>query len=393
MSHRHGIQHRLVLYVSLCLLIVSGISAPIAYRLAFAKEWQNAVSLEQQLVNTVQAQAEVAVYADNAAIAEGVIGGLQANPHVLAVRIAGTAPGSFTLGSLPDAAGRAAGVTDYPLFSPVDGQENIGTITLARNDALIEAEATASALHQTLWLLLHILITALLIMGFTRRLVGLPVARLADQLAAIKPGSGARVQVPPAHADDEIGSLAASANTLIEAAETALAEVQAIATTDALTGLLNRRAFMAGMADELARLKRHELLEASVLMLDLDHFKRINDDYGHAAGDFVLQHFGAIVAANLRQEDRGGRIGGEEFAILLPATDVDHALAFAERLRGLVAAARIPWLGKELQITVSIGIAGLAAGDAEPGTALASADRALYAAKHAGRNRVLVDLP
>lgn len=391
MSFRHGIQHRLVLYVSLCLLVVSAISAAIAYRLAFDKELASAVSLERQLVSTVQAQAEVAVYADNAAIAEGVIAGLQANPHVLAVRIAGTAPGSLTLGSLPAAADPAAGISDYPLFSPVDGQEHIGTISIARNDALIADEAAASAQYQTLLLLLHILITALLIMLFTRQLLGKPVARLADQLAAIKPGSGARVQVAGAHADDEIGSLAASANALIAAAEAALAEVQAIATTDALTGLCNRRAFLARMADELARVKRHEQLETSVLMLDLDHFKQINDAYGHAAGDVVLQHFGTILAGGLRHEDSAGRIGGEEFAILLPATDTEAALAFAERLRGLVAAARISWMGMPLQITVSIGITALRAGDSDPGAALARSDRALYEAKHAGRNRVLVD--
>lgn len=391
MSLRHSIQHRLVLYVSLCLLVVSVISAAIAYRQAFDKELASAISLEQQLVSTIQAQAEVAVYADNAAIAEGVIAGLQSNPHILAVRIAGKAPGSLALGSLSPAAAPAAGISEYPLFSPVDGQEHIGTITLARNDALIGDEATANAQRQTLLLLLHILITALLIMLFTRQLVGKPVARLADQLAAIKPGSGARIPVAGTHADDEIGSLATSANALIEAAETALAEVQAIATTDALTGLFNRRAFMARMGDELARVKRHELLETSVLMLDLDHFKQINDDYGHAAGDVVLQHFGTILAGGLRHEDSAGRIGGEEFAILLPDTEVEAAHAFAERLRALVAAARISWMGTQLQITVSIGITALRAADNDPGAALARSDRALYEAKHAGRNRVLVD--
>lgn len=390
MKLRRGIQHRLVLYVSLCLLAVSAISAAVAYRLAIAREWQNAVALEQQLVVTVQAQAEVAVYANNAVIGEGVIAGLEANPHILAVKIAGAAPGSLQLGAQP-LSDVAASLGEYPLYSPVDGQEHIGTIVVTRNDEKIRDEATASAVRQTLLLLLQILATALLIIGFTRRLIGKPVARLADDLAAIKPGSGERLEVPPRHANDEIGSLAASANRLIEAAEAALAEVQAIATTDALTGLCNRRAFMTRMDDELARLKRHELLEASILMLDLDHFKRINDDYGHAAGDVVLQQFGSLLKAHLRREDSAGRIGGEEFAILLPDTDVHAALAFADRLRSLVAAAEIPWMGQPLRITVSIGIAALSAGNPDIGSALACADRALYAAKHAGRNRALID--
>jgi diguanylate cyclase (GGDEF)-like protein len=391
MRYRHGIQHRLVLYVSMVLLVISVLSGGIAYRLAFEKELLNAVSLEQQLVKTVQAQAEVAVYAENVNIAEGVIEGLSANPGIRAIRITGNSPQKFSVGAEPKADPQAGSFGEYPLFSPVDGIEQIGNITLFRNDTAIRAEATTNALHQTLLLLLHILITAFLIVLFSRQLLGKPVAELAEALAAIKPGSGARVSVPAAHANNEIGSLAQSANALIEAAEQALAEVQALASTDALTGLLNRRAFMARLTDQHARLQRHELVRSSVLMLDLDHFKHINDAYGHAAGDGVLQNFGALLAREIRVIDSAGRIGGEEFAILLPDTEPQAALNFAERLRLLIAQTTISHAGTDLSITVSIGIASLSASDSDAGAGLLRADRALYQAKHAGRNRVTID--
>lgn len=391
MRPRHTIQHRLVLYVSLCLLALSLLSSGVSYRLAFERELESAIALERQLVNTVQAQAEVAVYASNTVIAEGVIEGLLANPGILAVQIVGKSSRHFQVGATPENGGDVTTVTEYPLYSPVDGTEPIGSISIVRNETMIRSGATSNAQHQTLLLLLHIVVTALLIILFSRQLVGKPVAQLAATLASIKPGSGKRVHVPVRHANTEIGSLADSANALIQAAEEALAEVEALATTDALTGLLNRRAFMARLANEQARLQRHELRQTCVLMLDLDDFKQINDRHGHAAGDAVLQHFGQLLSHELRKIDSAGRIGGEEFAILLPDTHPQAAFAFAERLRSLVESASIPYAEKDLGITVSIGISRLDPADPEAGFALRRADHALYRAKNEGRNRVLID--
>ena len=391
MRPRHTIQHRLVLYVSLCLLALSLLTSGISYRLAFDRELDSAISLERQLVNTIQAQAEVAVYASNTIIAEGVIEGLLANPGILAVQIVGKSSRHFQVGATPQNADYVTSITEYPLFSPVDGTESIGSISIVRNETMIRTVATRNAQHQTLLLLLHIVATALLILLFSRHLVGNPVTQLAATLASIKPGNGSRVHVPTKHANTEIGSLADSANALIQAAEAALAEVEALATTDALTGLLNRRALMAELANEQARLQRHELRQTCVLMLDLDDFKQINDHYGHAAGDTVLQQFGALLRNELRKIDRAGRIGGEEFAILLPDTKPQAAFVFAERLRSLVESTAIPYAGSDLGITVSIGISRLDPADAEAGIALRRADHALYRAKHEGRNRVLID--
>ena len=224
--HMHSIQARLVLQVSIGLLVLSSIASGVNYRVTFLREVTTAASLEQQLVRTVQAQAEVAVYAGNVQIADGVIDGLEANPRIRAAHINGLAPPAphFQAGTGPT--DLAATHTDYPLFSPVDGKEQVGVLTVLRNDQRIHAEAAAIALRQTVLLLIQILATATLIVLSSRRVIGKPVAGLARALASIKPGHKDRIRIAAEHAHDEIGSLANSANILIDAAEAALAEVQ-----------------------------------------------------------------------------------------------------------------------------------------------------------------------
>jgi diguanylate cyclase (GGDEF)-like protein len=159
-----------------------------------------------------------------------------------------------------------------------------------------------------------------------------------------------------------------------------------LATIDPLTGLLNRRAFFerAAIARNLA--ERAEL-PVAVLMLDIDHFKRLNDGHGHGAGDEALRAFAALATAALREQDLLGRLGGEEFAVLLPGADSRGAQRAAERLRAAMADALLRFDGEPCTLTVSIGLTVVAAG--EPlHLALARADRALYAAKRSGRNCV-----
>ncbi|HEX8404840.1 MAG TPA: sensor domain-containing diguanylate cyclase, partial [Duganella sp.] len=171
-------------------------------------------------------------------------------------------------------------------------------------------------------------------------------------------------------------------------------ELRVLATTDFLTGLPNRREFMTRLAEEQERLQRDIGACTAVLLLDLDHFKRINDEYGHGAGDAVLRQLSALLRQDQRKIDMRGRIGGEEFAILLPGATLGKAAVFADRLRQRIA--DTPMLlddGPPLTVTVSIGIAVM--GGAQPGgdAALVRADQALYTAKRGGRNRVvLVDV-
>ena len=160
------------------------------------------------------------------------------------------------------------------------------------------------------------------------------------------------------------------------------------ATTDELTGVANRRSFMQALVAEFERLRRRPSLHCSVLGLDLDHFKHVNDTWGHAAGDAVLKHFARVVSGHTRVGDVVGRTGGEEFAMLLPDTALDDAEALSERLRLQVALEPMQFDGHAIAVTVSIGIALLTASDTEALEALVRADRALFEAKHAGRNAV-----
>ena len=165
-------------------------------------------------------------------------------------------------------------------------------------------------------------------------------------------------------------------------------ELERLAQTDVLTGLANRRHFMMLAEQELSRTARYGG-ELSVLMLDIDHFKCINDTYGHQKGDLVIQLLGTVCRATLRDIDVVGRVGGEEFAIALPQTAGPQACEVAERLRQEIEAASVPLEhGMPLRFTVSIGVATLPTKQTNLDTLLGLADKALYDAKNSGRNRV-----
>ncbi len=162
-----------------------------------------------------------------------------------------------------------------------------------------------------------------------------------------------------------------------------------LATHDGLTGLYNHRAFYAQLEDELARARRFER-PVPLLMLDIDHFKTVNDTYGHLAGDAVLKGLGELLTRQARAIDRVCRYGGEEITVILPETDLDTAANAAERLR--VAVEAQPFnidAGSPLRITVSIGVASWPAHADSAQALVAAADAALYAAKEGGRNRVI----
>ncbi|NEU12284.1 diguanylate cyclase [Methylobacterium sp. BTF04] len=163
-------------------------------------------------------------------------------------------------------------------------------------------------------------------------------------------------------------------------------ELRRLADTDDLTSALARRRFMEIAAREWLRHERSGA-PVCVLMLDLDRFKLLNDSYGHAVGDAALVAFVATCRANLRTLDIIGRTGGEEFAIVLPDTDLDTGHAVAERMRAAVAATAVPAEEGVIAMSVSIGIAQALAGETLE-SAMRRADAALYVAKRAGRNRV-----
>lgn len=165
-------------------------------------------------------------------------------------------------------------------------------------------------------------------------------------------------------------------------------ELQEFATIDFLTQLPNRRYFMARMDEELIRIQRVSGMYTAVLMCDLDHFKMINDSYGHAVGDLVLKHFATLLRTVLRKDDIVGRVGGEEFAIVLPGAGIIEANIFAGRVQKQITEMPFVEGDKTISVTVSIGIAVMNANDANADASLSRSDRALYRAKENGRNRI-----
>ncbi len=168
-------------------------------------------------------------------------------------------------------------------------------------------------------------------------------------------------------------------------------ESQRQATTDLLTGLSNRRAFLEMLRTEVARAERYNH-PLSLLLLDIDHFKLINDQRGHASGDVVLSSIGSLLRRSLRQSDVGARWGGEEFVVALTDTPGEGAQVVAERLREQIEKAVImDARGERVEVTASVGIAEFAIGE-KVDVLIDRADRAMYGAKVAGRNRVVVDV-
>ena len=178
-------------------------------------------------------------------------------------------------------------------------------------------------------------------------------------------------------------SVSQAAPVLANLRNLAVAEIRAA--TDGLTGLPNKRAVTEALKRTFAQATRTKS-PLGLLMLDLDHFKQVNDQYGHAAGDQVLASVGAALRSVLRDRDFAGRNGGEEFAVLLPDTDIAAALEIAERVRATIAEVTLP--GTDVPVTVSIGVAGFPDHASTLERLERLADAALYVAKRQGRNRV-----
>ncbi len=162
-------------------------------------------------------------------------------------------------------------------------------------------------------------------------------------------------------------------------------ELRKLAAVDSLTGAMTGRAFVMETKKEVAKARRYEH-ELGCIMFDLDHFKAVNDTYGHAAGDQVLRSVTALCLTELRSADVLARVGGEEFAIMLPETSMEGALQVAEKLRLRLAALPVAYGGQPIPVTASFGVTALLPSDELFSSALKRADRALYQAK-VGRNR------
>jgi two-component system cell cycle response regulator len=164
-------------------------------------------------------------------------------------------------------------------------------------------------------------------------------------------------------------------------------EMFQLAITDNLTQLGNRRRFDDELVTECGRVRRHGR-NLSLVLLDIDFFKHVNDEFGHAAGDAVLFQLGQVIRARVRQHDVAARIGGEELAILMPETDLRGASSLAEELRRAIEQHVVELAERRIHVTVSVGCAQFGPEDLDPASFVRRCDERLYAAKAAGRNRV-----
>jgi diguanylate cyclase len=207
----------------------------------------------------------------------------------------------------------------------------------------------------------------------------LTVAGTADRWAAGAAAGIATLAVAP--------WLGAMLVRLAMALESSHSRLGVLATQDELTGVCNRRHFMSLAEREVARCRRYDT-DSAVLLIDADHFRRVNDTHGHLAGDALLREMARVASRALRQPDMLARFGGEELAVFLPHTDPLGALDVAERVREQVGSLRLLWQGRKVGTTVSIGVAALGSGHASLEALIRDADAALHEAKQAGRNCV-----
>jgi len=179
--------------------------------------------------------------------------------------------------------------------------------------------------------------------------------------------------------------------TRLQQAKADKKELERLANFDSLTGLYNRQAILGKLCELINHAKRYKE-DFSLSMLDIDHFKRVNDRYGHLTGDEVLEKIATLIRRNIRDTDVAGRYGGEEFIIILPQADLSSALVLAERIRGIIESAEMKdSAGNVFAITVSLGLSSWEPGE-DDHSLISRTDEALYKAKENGRNRVEISL-
>lgn len=284
-----------------------------------------------------------------------------------------------------------AGLVDAPLALPI-------AVTAERDSADLHRERRR-LIEQCVALVVALTLLVGVIGYRIARSIVIPLDALASAVDRIAAGDLAvKLRV---HDDAEVGRLTRAFNAMVERlrrsrvvtqrARKALQRqnrlLEGLSITDALTGLANRKRLDAVLAEQMA-LSRRSRRPFAVVMLDLDHFKALNDTHGHLAGDRVLASVGATLKRCIRAVDHAARYGGEEFVVVLFEPTLQGALDTAERIRAAIEASRISVGDRSLSVTASLGVAQSRDDEARPADLLARADRALYEAKHGGRNRV-----
>ncbi|MEE1612905.1 sensor domain-containing diguanylate cyclase [Microvirga sp. CF3016] len=306
-------------------------------------------------------------------------------------------------GAFEDPSGPEPMLTGYAVADGYKDYPGLNWIVISRQPDSIAFAATKGIVWTIIGLGCVIALAGLICALFIARGVARPLQAIIQ--AADKIGRDPTIsQVPRVTGSLEIIRLSAALRSLLRragAAEQQVIEVASqrekdvtalrqLAETDALSGLLNRRGFSL-LADDAFTLSRRSERSLAVLLLDIDLFKRVNDTYGHAAGDAVIQAVGTVLTKALRSSDIIARFGGEEFIVLMHAVDANGIITVAQNLRRAIEALSIKHQDQNLSVTISVGGAMARLEDRDIQDVIERADGALYKAKAAGRNRVVVD--
>ena len=201
--------------------------------------------------------------------------------------------------------------------------------------------------------------------------------------------------IPPPLSPEDLKFVSTLSGTVLTIIENYLlySQLNKLAITDGLTGLFNHRHFQGILKNEIDRYRRHEQVGLGLLILDIDHFKKFNDTYGHQVGDEVLKTVARTIRRTVRTIDSVARYGGEEMAVILPLTNNEGGSLVAEKIRSNIENQTLPVEGRKVNITVSIGVASFPdCADTQP-SLIQAADEAMYRAKENGRNQVQVAEP
>lgn len=312
------------------------------------------------------------------------------------VLLSTASPGELTPGSRLDLAALSGPDGQLTTYARQDGEPVVGMLAEVAGypwRVLVEkrrATLFAGIERMRNFTLLAVLglvsVIGLLAYLLARGIIG-PLHELTEAAAKVAEDD-LEVQIP-VRRKDELGLASRVFNDMVRQLKQSRERLELLSTTDSLTQLPNRKAVMEGFTAVLARYRRHRRA-FSVLLIDIDHFKRINDLHGHLAGDEVLRHVASLLDEEVRQVDVVGRYGGEEFFALLDETPRETAQVVAERIRNAIAISHVSYQGELLKVTVSIGVAEIRDPDETWEQLIDRADKAMYQAKQQGRNRVEV---
>lgn len=276
----------------------------------------------------------------------------------------------------------------YALTPIVFEGKTIGTLTIVSDNRTLKRKLGYYFVMQTI-----ISVLTLVIIGFIsvrlQRVFTAPIFNIIDVIRKIAETKNYAVSVDTIQ-NDEFKGLYTNFNDMIAEIRERDALLSRLATTDALTGLANRRYAMEVMQTMVSRARRKQEF-FGLVSFDVDHFKRINDQFGHPVGDIVLKEVASILAKTAREIDLVARVGGEEFLVLCDNSDVESTRMIGERMRMAIEAAVIAYdEGKQLQVTISAGVYASVPTSEDMDVALTCVDSALYHAKESGRNRVSI---